>query len=137
MKRQIAIGAVLFLLAIMALPAYGQGRAIKVNVPFNFTLTDKTYSAGEYVFTSTTDNILQMEKDGRFRLALFLADRVNGRNDTAQVRFQCYDSVCFLSQIWIPGVDGGFAPHRSRGEAEVAARSTGKYVSLLGTIPQR
>jgi len=137
MKKQIAIATALFLLVLMALPAYAQTQTIKVKVPFSFNLGDKNYPSGEYAFSTVKDNIIQLEKDGRYRVALFLTDRVSGQNNAAQVRFHCYDNQYFLSQIWIPGVDSGFAPHRSRGEGEVSTRIPGRYVALVGTSPQQ
>ena len=139
MKRQIvmSLSATLFLLALLALPAYGQGPTITVNIPFEFSLGDKAYPAGEYAFSALKENVIAMEKDGRIKIGLFLADHLSGRIDSAQVRFQCYEKQCFLSQVWIPGLDDGFQPRRSRSESEVAAKITGRYVALLGTSPQR
>src|SRR5258708_6109833 len=48
--RQIVMSAML-LLALLAVPAFGQGPTIRVNVPFEFSLDDKTYPAGEYAFS--------------------------------------------------------------------------------------
>jgi|SRR5882672_648699 len=136
MKRQIVLTAALFLVTLLALPAYGQGPTIKANIPFEFNLGDKTYPAGEYAFSELKENVIAMEKDGRIKIGVFLADHLSGDN-SAQVRFQCYEQQCFLSQVWIPGLDNGFQPRRSRSEVEVAARVTGRYVALVGTSPQR
>jgi len=137
MKRQVVFAAVLFLLGSLALPAYGQGPSIRVNVPFSFNLGDKTYPAGEYAFSAMKENLVLLDKDSSKRLGMFLANHLAGPDSTSQVRFQCYDKLCFLSQVWIPGIDGGFQPLRSRSEIEVAKRTTGIYVALLGTSPQR
>jgi len=65
MKRQFVLSATLFLLALLALPAYGQGPTIKVNVPFEFSLDDKSYPAGEYAFSALQENVIAIEKDPR------------------------------------------------------------------------
>jgi hypothetical protein len=59
MKRQIvmSLSATLFLLALLALPAYGQGPTITVNIPFEFSLGDKAYPAGEYAFSACSSPI--------------------------------------------------------------------------------
>jgi hypothetical protein len=137
MKKQVVLGATLVLLGLLALPAFGQGPSIKVNVPFGFTLGDKTYPAGKYGFSAMKENIVLLNQDGSKRLGMFLANHLAGQDKASQVRFQCYDNLCFLSQVWILGIDGGFQPLRSRSEIEVAQRVTGKYVALLGTSPQR
>jgi len=137
MKKQFVAGAVLFLLGLLALPAYGQGPSIRVNIPFQFTVGDKTYPSGEYALSAMKEDVLLLEKDGRWRIGLFGVNHVTGRNKPSQVRFQCYDHQCFLSQVWISGLDDGFETRRSRMEEEVAGRTTGKYVALMGTVPQR
>lgn len=137
MKRQIVLSATLALLALLALPAYAQGPTIRVNVPFEFNLDDKTYPAGEYAFSALKENVIALEKDGRMKVGLFLANPVTGRNHGAQVRFQCYERSCFLSQVWIPGLDDGFQARRSRTEVEVGSRVAGRYIALAGTSARR
>lgn len=140
MKRQIVFCAAICVLAgLLALPAFGQVTpSIKVNVPFAFNMDDKTYPAGDYTFAAHRENVVLLEKTDRTAPALLLADRVisTSTEGSAQVRFQCYDSQCFLTQVWIPGTNGGFQLHRSRGETEVAAKATGRYVALMAS-PRR
>jgi len=135
MKKQILILAAAYLTMIaIAVPAFSQTKAIKVNVPFSFNVDDRAYSAGEYVFTAEKENLVLMEKDGRTRLGMFLVNRVSGTNSNrSEVHFQCYDSSCFVSQVWIPGKDDGFQPLRSRAEKELASKEHGKYLALSGT----
>jgi hypothetical protein len=137
MKKQFAVCAVLLVLALVALPAHGQTQSIKVSIPFAFNVDDKPYPAGEYAFSRVRENVLVLEKDGQSGLGLFLANRVSGHTKMAQVRFECYEQQCFLSQVWIPGIDDGFEARRSRAEQEVATRVSGKYVALVGKAPQR
>jgi hypothetical protein len=105
--------------------------------PFEFSLDDKTYPAGEYAFSALKESVLVIEKDGRNRIGLFLTNALDGRDSGAQVRFQCYARQCFLSQVWIPGLDNGFQSRRSRGEREVAQRTSGRYIALVGTTQQK
>jgi hypothetical protein len=135
MKKQILILATACMIMVgIAAPAFAQTKAIKVNIPFAFNLGDKSYSAGEYVFTAEKENIVVIEKDGRTRSGRFLANRVSGSgNPRAEVHFQCYDSSCFVGQVWIPGKDDGFQPLRSKAEKELATKTQGKYLALAGT----
>jgi hypothetical protein len=108
-----------------------------VSIPFEFDLDDKAYPAGEYAFFALKENVIVLEKDGRTRMGLFLANPLSGRNNAAQVRFQCYEKRCFLSQVWIPGLDDGFQPRRSHSEVEISTRIPGRYVALVGASPRR
>jgi hypothetical protein len=139
MKKQILILATACMVMVaMAVPAFAQTKAIKVNIPFVFNVDDKAYSAGEYVFTAEKENIVVIEKDGRNRLGLFLANHIAGSDNTkSEVHFQCYDSSCFVSQVWIPGKNDGFQPFRSKAEKELATKAKGKYLALMGTPADR
>jgi hypothetical protein len=138
MKKQTQLFAALSLaIASVVIPAYGQTGSVKVKVPFNFILGDKTYVAGEYAFSATKENVLVQNSEGN-RIAMRMANHVTGRSAgrNGQVVFECYVDQCFLSQIWTPGQDGGRQLLRSRMEAHAAAKRRGTYMALLGTSSQ-
>lgn len=128
------------LIGLTSVPSFGQRMpGIQVNVPFTFSLNDKTYPAGDYTFTAMRQNVVVLEKTDHSGPAMIMANPAEARAaaDRSNVRFDCYDHECFLSQIWIPGHDGGYELRRSSAEIHVAANRTGKYVALLGKAPQR
>jgi hypothetical protein len=124
----------------MSIPSFSQTLRMKVNIPFGFNVGEKTYQAGEYIFDVSKENVLVLENSRQKRLALFLANQLSGTSGVplpSQVRFQCYDSRCFVSQVWISGKQNGFQPLRSRLEVELASKTPGKYLALVGTITGR
>jgi hypothetical protein len=128
------------MIGLSSVPTFGQRMpGIKVNVPFTFSLNDKTYPAGDYTFTALRQNIVVLQPTDHSKPAMIMANPTAARSkqDKSNVRFECYDRDCFLSQIWIPGHDGGYELRRSSTEIRVAANKTGKYVALLGKGPQR
>ncbi len=141
MKKQTLLSTMLcMVMGLSSVPTFAQSiPSIKVNVPFTFRLNDKTYPAGEYTFSAMKDNVVILQKTEHTGPAMIMANRTArpGGDNSPSVRFECYDSQCFVSQVWIPGHDGGFELHRSHAEIRIAAKTRGKYVALLGMAPQR
>ena len=139
MKKQTPLFAALCMLfGSVVIPAYGQTGAVKVKVPFNFILGDKTYTAGKYAFSAAKDNIIVQNSEGT-RIAMRMANHVTGRSagKNGEVIFECYMDQCFLSQIWTPAQDDGRQLLRSRMETRAAAEQRGTYMALLGTSSQQ
>lgn len=139
MKKQTVVLAVLGLLVALAVaPTYGQIWGVKAKVPFRFVVADKTLPEGEYLLSSARDEVFVQDSAGK-RVAMVLTNAVAGRTvgKTGEVVFECYADLCFLSQVWTPGQNTGRELLRSRLEAEIAKRETGKYFVLLGTEPRK
>lgn len=139
-KQTVLKIAVTLVFGVLSLPAFAQNPAITVNIPFSFQMDNHNYPAGEYGFTTIREGVVVLTKDGRINQGLSLANHVvsqrwDGRS--AQVRFQCYDRQCFLSQVWIPGMNDGLELRRSQAEEELATKGAGKYLALLGTPARR
>ena len=126
------------LVGLAVAPAYSQVWGVKVKVPFKFVFTDKTLPEGEYLLSSSRDEVFLQDSEGK-RLAMVLTNAVTGRKvgKTGQVVFECYTDLCFLSQVWTPGQDTGRELLRSRLETEIAKRETGKYFALLSAEPRK
>lgn len=130
MKNSLASVCVVMALALSAL---GQEGTVTAQVPFQFVLGDKTFSAGEYGFWSDKETVFVQNQQGK-RIAILLANHVAGhsKSETGQVVFDCYQSQCFLSQIWSPLQNDGRQVLRTRLQTELAARKPGTYVALAG-----
>jgi hypothetical protein len=131
-KKQMLLFAALSLLALIAvIPAYSQMDGVRVKVPFNFAMGDKTYAAGEYAFSSLKDTIILQNSDGA-RIAMVLANHATGRSagKTGKVIFACYGEQCFVSQIWVTGQDEGRELLRSRMQTQASAKQSEKYIAL-------
>jgi hypothetical protein len=124
------------LMGLAVAPAYGQVWGVKVKVPFKFVVANKTLPQGEYLLSSTREEVFVQDSEGK-RVAMVLTNSVSGRTvgKTGEVVFECYTDLCFLSQLWTPGQDTGRELLRSRVETVIAKRETGKYFALLGTEP--
>jgi hypothetical protein len=136
MKKLRLLFAALGLLAgIAVIPAYAQKGAMKINVPFNFAMGDKTYPAGEYAFSSLKDSVI-LQNSGGARIAMVLANHTaaGSAGKLGKVIFACYaEEQCFVSQIWISGQDDGRELFRSRMETRAAAKQVERSIALLGT----
>jgi hypothetical protein len=137
-KKTLLFAAMCLLIGSAGIPAHGQTGGVKVKVPFNFVLGDKTYPAGEYAFSAVRDNVI-VQNSGGTRIAMRMGNHVTGRaaGKNGQVVFECYIDQCFLSQIWTPGQDEGRQLLRSRTETRAAAKEVGQYMALLGTSAQQ
>jgi len=137
-KQTLLLVANCFLAVIAANPAHAQTYDVKVKVPFDFTMGDKTYRTGEYVFSTIKDTVVLKSSNG-MPIAMALANQVIGHSAVkgGKVVFDCYTSRCFVSETWTPGEDRGRQLLQSRTEMELASQQTGKYLVLLGTNSQQ
>ena len=112
MKRQIAKGlamlmVTLALAAASAAVANGQSnQALRVQVPFEFVVGEKSLRAGEYrvsAINQSGDTIAISNAAGDNALRLTSPRERNDREKTAKLVFHSYGSTYFLSQVWMAG----------------------------------
>lgn len=101
---------------------------IRVNVPFDFIVGEKTCPAGEYVVRRfqqySSDSILEISSvDGHTQL-LRLTNTATTGTPKAQVRliFHRYGDQHFLYQVWPAGASQGREFARSRGEQTIVQK---------------
>jgi len=103
MKRIIAslmltIGAVLSLTAA----GYSQQPILRAEIPFEFSVGQQTFPAGEYVVVEVTDRVLSLrDSKGGFLFSVTPEVLFKG-GSTAKLRFERVGGQYVLSQIW-PG----------------------------------
>jgi len=134
MKRDAIFHTVLcVLMGLTAVPSQAQTGGVRVNVPFNFEVANKTLPEGEYLMWSAKDNVFIQSSQGR-TVAVVLSNAVSGRSvgKTGQVVFQCYGHHCFLSEFWSPTQYAGRQLPKSRREEELAKRQTAQYFAFAG-----
>ena len=120
--------------ALAAAPALAQTtNAVRVNVPFKFVVANQTLPEGQYLFSSTKDNVFIQDSHGR-TFAMVLTDAVTGRTvpKAGQIVFQCYEQRCFLSEVWNPTEYAGRQLPKSRREKELARKEDGEFFALIG-----
>jgi hypothetical protein len=138
MKKQMFQLASLFLFAVFAVTFVHAQARITVKVPFNFLISDRTFSAGQYSVSSSRNQLTVQDSTGK-TIFLGIANPVSGRHvdETGQIVFHCYDNRCFLSEFWTPTRDEGNQLLPSRYEVEVAKYRERTEFALLQESQKR
>ena len=102
MKKQILMIAAILVLSTSAI--YAQTNIIKVDIPFDFSVNNKNYSAGEYVIRqSAHDNGQRLTwtlgNDEKQVVMLAMTKEDKDRADKAVVTFNRYGDQYFLSNF--------------------------------------
>ncbi len=103
--------ALLSLCFVLAGLAYGQ-TILKANIPFAFTAGGKVLPAGQYdVLTQPSGAPMRVRSaDGKTAVLVTIVTRLAGAmHTTPKDSHLIFDKVgenYFLSEVWIPGVDG-------------------------------
>jgi len=109
--------------SLSAISGYAQSKTLigRVEIPFDFSIRDKTLPAGIYrVERIFQDVILIRSEDGQEAcVSLTMPVRAKEAPETARLLFHRYDETYFLFQIWEPGSDDGRQVLKSRTERSV------------------
>lgn len=125
MKKQILVTLITisFFVMVAAVSAPAQtGGLLKADIPFTFTVGDKTLPSGEYIIErinrQTIQETLQIRTaDGRTSvLVRTMPFQTKSGQDSAKLVFNCYGEKRYLSQLWTPGDNFGLELHKSRTE---------------------
>ena len=102
MKRTFSLLAALVLTFVGgAALAFGQDSVVKAHVPFAFTVSSSTLSAGDYTFTQISQNSWTIRNDDSHQ-AIAMVASANGINhdaNPATLVFKEYGDSYFLSQV--------------------------------------
>ena len=132
MKKPTLQLALLCIVATCAVTrAVAQSR-VTVKVPFDFSISDRTFPAGQYSISSYHDRLTVQDSVGK-PIFVGLANQISGRRvgRTGMVIFHCYDARCFLSEFWTPVAENGRQFLPSRQEAALARRTRETEFALL------
>jgi hypothetical protein len=107
-KRVTAIFSALALIAILATAASTQAQSgfrMRITVPFDFVIGDKTYSSGPYIVEAGSNPELLRVRSTDFRETTFVGAGVLIRpswgQDQAKLVFNRYGDRYFLNTIWL------------------------------------
>jgi hypothetical protein len=109
------------------------------NIPFSFTVADKTFPAGEYTVervNPASDKAVLVIKsmDGRMnKVVLTNPVQASRMQENARLVFNHYGDQYYLTQVWTPADDTGYALPQSRSERGLA-RNSGHRVPEQTTI---
>ena len=103
-------------------------RSSVIDIPFSFTIGDKTLPAGEYTVEPNRKDYdkvwLLQSKDSRASVLFStMSVRANETQEQTKLVFNKYGEQYFLSQIWTPGGSNGRALTTPRAERELAKNS--------------
>jgi hypothetical protein len=133
-KQMLSIAAALALTLIAAGQCSAQQSAMKVNVPFAFTVGDKAMPAGEYRVAElsrvqTVQVIAQSDGDASIMVMTHPVVRAS-KAPTPRLTFHRYGNRYFLTEIWV-GDTQGLQLVKSHGENELAAMLGSQEVAVL------
>ena len=143
MKRQAVSLISLLSLLLVAGSAFAQNIHVRGDIPFNFVVGNKTYSAGTYEVGSidirNSRTLLLRASDGNAS-AMINSNAAEGLKPADQTKlvFNRYGNQYFLSQVWVNGATLGHQLPKSSREKEVArdmARNlTQERVEVLASL---
>lgn len=111
---------------------------LKANIPFDFSVGNKTLPAGVYTVASitVTDTLRIRREDGRAAV-MIQTHGVQARRgqDQTKLVFRRYGNQYFLAQIWTAGDSEGRELRKSRTERELL-KSGSKYLAKAVENPE-
>jgi len=142
-KTLLRLGFLVVFAVAGVVSAHGQSLSnpVRANVPFDFTLGDKKFSAGDYYIirarTNSGDLVLRVSSvtgnRGAFQLTSGLRTSAPKKSDT--LIFHQYGDQYFLSEVWPAGANAGRMFFESRDEREArVSMATNKVATQVRTV---
>ena len=109
-QRAIALSG---LLLLMTFSAFAQSdRQTIIHIPFNFSVGEKSFTAGKYVIERNrkdSDTVWMIRRKDNVGKALILTRPVRANDTVEETRlvFHQYDDLYFLTEFWTPGSNTG------------------------------
>jgi hypothetical protein len=116
-----ALLSLIFSLSTISVYAQSETLISKVEIPFDFSIRDKTLPAGIYrVERIFQDVLLIRSEDGQEAcVSLTIPVRAKEISETGQLLFHRFEETYFLFQIWEPSSDDGRQISKSRTERSI------------------
>jgi|HubBroStandDraft_1064217.scaffolds.fasta_scaffold753052_1 hypothetical protein len=138
MKRIMSITSIA-LFALVSFVTVGsisaQDRAVKANVPFDFTVGDKLLPAGTYLISAENDNVIKIENRDKHVTMLSTTTSDGKESKTGELVFNKYGDQYFLHDILCSQAAMNMAVPVSKQEKraralEASLNNTGQQVYL-------
>jgi hypothetical protein len=142
MKTAIARILISLLLGIgtlgSAVHAQNIERTIKATIPFEFSVGDKTFPAGNYRLVSTAPAFLQLRDAAGHSLATVLTNSVQSLNATAtpKLQFLSEGGHYRLAQVWQASYPSGQQLQSRKASTEIAKRQAGHTQTVAASESQ-
>jgi hypothetical protein len=135
MKIKLLMAGLFFLGGVIS--THAQAGSVYVRVPFEFEIANRNLPAGEYVVWSDHDQVWLRVYRGN-TVAVVQSNRTTHDGGKAgKVVFNCYEKLCFLSQLWLPDAYGSREILISKSEKQAAKRVEPQQYALLGNPPRQ
>jgi hypothetical protein len=124
--------------SLSAISVYAQSKTLisKVEIPFDFSIRDKTLPAGVYRVERIFQDVLLIRGEDGQEVCVSLTMPVRAREipETGQLLFHRYGENYFLFQVWEQGSDDGRQFLKSRTERSIE-RDMAKQGDGASSIP--
>jgi hypothetical protein len=116
--------------------AYAQSVHVRITIPFNFTVNNKTLPAGQYEVLSAgqmnNPGALEIRRSGGLIETYVYASDLQSSNPSSQTKlvFEQYGNMYFLCQLWTEGTHAGWEFPKAQGERREARNGTGQQITL-------
>jgi hypothetical protein len=113
-------------------------RTIKATIPFEFSVGDKTFPAGNYRLVSTAPAFLQLRDAAGHSLATVLTNSVQSLNATAtpKLQFLSEGGHYRLAQVWQASYPSGQQLQSRKASTEIAKRQAGHTQTVAASESQ-
>jgi hypothetical protein len=136
MKRNL-IGTLSLVVLSLVLNATGHAQVVaKADVPFAFTVAQKTLPSGRYIVTTAGQGVITIQSYETGTSVISLARKELPRNTSPKLIFHRVGNQYFLSQVWGAEGTGGLTVRTSALEKELqmssaAPKTVGQVVIAL------
>jgi len=139
MKNTVRMTVITLSLVLIALvPAYAQKTSATVNIPFSFTVDDVRLPAGEYVISSPSERVVNLQHVGGPEAKATMTNNGSSTQWTSHPRlvFHKYGNAYFLAAAWLPNSDHAREFYASKSEIQMA-RNGGQDVVELALLAKK
>jgi len=128
----------LTLVLVALVPAYAQKTSATVNIPFSFTVDDVRMPAGEYIISSPSERVVNLQHVGGHETKTTMTNNGSSTKSDGRAKlvFHKYGNAYFLSAAWLPNSDHAREFYASTNEIQVA-RSGGQDVVELSLLAKK
>lgn len=137
MKQKIWLVAGLLAVLLGTVPVFAQTQ-MKVQVPFDFLVGNRSLPAGDYHLASmATGQALSIQNaDGKHAILVIVSAAESlDRSAASKLVFHRYNGTYFLKQVWYAGESRGRELPTSSAEAEMAKSARVPDVVALKALP--
>jgi hypothetical protein len=133
MKSSVRMAVISLSLVLIALvPAYAQKTSATVNIPFSFTVDDVRLPAGEYIVSSPSERVVNLQHIGGPEAKVTMTNNGSSTNSDGRAKlvFHKYGYAYFLAAAWLPNSDHAREFYASANEIQVARNGVQDVVEL-------